>query len=69
MSSWRECKLGEVAEVLSSKRIFYSDYVESGIPFYRSKEIIDKAQKKSLTDCLYIAIEKFNEIKNKYGAL
>ena len=68
MNSWREFKLGDVADVLSSKRIFYSEYVESGIPFYRSKEIIDKAQKKSLTDCLYISIDRFNEIKDKYGS-
>jgi type I restriction enzyme S subunit len=39
MSEWKEYKLGEVAEITSSKRIFFSDYVNSGIPFYRSKEM------------------------------
>ena len=41
MSEWKEYKLGDLAEITSSKRIFYSEYVPKGIPFYRSKEIID----------------------------
>src|SRR5690606_15567932 len=32
--------LARLATVTSSKRIFLADYVEEGIPFYRSKEII-----------------------------
>ena len=50
---WKECKLGEVAEVTSSKRIFYSDYVESGIPFWRSKEVIEKFIVKENNDEYY----------------
>ena len=41
MGEWKEYRLDEVAEITSSKRIFYSEYVSDGIPFYRSKEIID----------------------------
>lgn len=66
-TTWQRVKLGEVAEILSSKRIFYSEYVKFGIPFYRSKEIIDKALKKPLNECLYISYDRFNEIKEKYG--
>src|ERR1035437_3955259 len=39
--SWEEKKLEELLTITSSKRIFYSEYVSSGIPFYRSKEIIE----------------------------
>ena len=39
MSEWKEYKLGNLADITSSKRIFYSDYVTEGIPFFRSKEI------------------------------
>ena len=45
VSSQKELKtlpLAQLATVTSSKRIFLSDYVEEGIPFYRSKEIIAK---------------------------
>jgi len=33
--SWEKVKLGEVAKVSSSKRIFAYQYVDKGIPFYR----------------------------------
>ena len=36
--------LGQVSEIKSSKRIFVKDYQKSGIPFYRSKEIVELAK-------------------------
>jgi type I restriction enzyme S subunit len=59
-------KLGQLLEVTSSKRIFLSDYVDEGIPFYRGKEIILKSRNEALNDLLYISNEKFEEIKIKY---
>ena len=41
MSEWQEYRLDDIMEITSSKRIFYSEYVNVGIPFYRSKEIIN----------------------------
>jgi type I restriction enzyme S subunit len=67
-SRWKEYKLGDIAEITSSKRIFFSDYVTSGIPFYRSKEIIEKALGDNISTDLFIPIEKFKEIKEKFGA-
>ncbi|MFA9459012.1 restriction endonuclease subunit S [Halalkalibacter sp. AB-rgal2] len=61
-------KVGEICEVSSSKRIFMKDYVEEGIPFYRSKEIIKKHNGQEISDKLYISTDKFNEIKEKFGA-
>ena len=62
-------KIGELCEVTSSKRIFASEYVKTGIPFYRGKEIIEK-QKGNLqiSTELFISEAKYQEIKNKYGA-
>jgi type I restriction enzyme S subunit len=34
-------KLGDLCIINSSKRVYLSDYVKKGIPFYRSKEIIE----------------------------
>lgn len=68
MSEWREYKLGDVAEITSSKRIFFSDYVSSGIPFYRSKEIIEKANGGDISTELFITKEKFLEIKERFGS-
>lgn len=67
-SRWKEFKLGDIADITSSKRIFFSDYVSSGIPFYRSKEIIEKAHGHEISIDLFITHEKFHEIKEKYGA-
>ena len=61
-------KLGNVATVSSSKRIFANQYVSEGIPFYRQKEIICKKNKEEITDPLYISNETYFEIKSKFGA-
>ncbi len=67
MSEWREVKLNDYLEATSSKRIFAKEYVETGIPFYRSKEIIEKEHGKEINNPLYISTERFNEIKNKFS--
>ena len=66
--SWKEKKLGELLTITSSKRIFYSEYVSSGVPFYRSKEIIELRNSGSTNSELYISNERFNEINNKFGS-
>ena len=65
--SWKKVKLGDCCEITSSKRIFYSEYTDHGIPFYRSKEIIERSQCQSISEPLYITNQKYNEIKNKFG--
>ncbi|MHA1146599.1 MAG: hypothetical protein ACTSRW_17820 [Candidatus Helarchaeota archaeon] len=65
---WKKVKLGEGVDIGSSKRIFYKEYVNKGIPFYRSKEIIEKYIGKNISTGLFITEEKFNEIKEKFGA-
>lgn len=67
MSKWTEYKLENLAEITSSKRIFFSEYVKSGVPFYRSKEIINKFNKQEIQTELFITKEKFEEIKRKFG--
>lgn len=68
MSEWKKVRLGDCCEITSSKRIFYSDYVESGVPFYRSKEIIESFEGvRNFSETLYITEERYNEIKNRFG--
>lgn len=65
----RTVLLGDVVDISSSKRIFYSEYVVSGVPFYRSKEIIEKAGgKNDISTELFISEERFSEIESKFGA-
>ena len=67
MSEWQEVKLGELVDIGSSKRVFYEDYVNSGIPFYRSKEVIEKHNGNDISTELFITKEKFEQVKAKYG--
>ena len=57
MVDWSICKLGDVSDITSSKRIFYSDYVEFGIPFWRSKEVIEQFNRKAILTDLFISLE------------
>lgn len=59
-------KLGELIEITSSKRIHAEDYVESGIPFYRSKEIIQLSKGENITEILYISVEQYSKIKSRF---
>ena len=67
MSDWKEYKLDELVEITSSKRIMRSEYQENGIPFFRSKEIIELNSGNEITTELFISKERFLEIKNKFG--
>lgn len=64
---WTKAKIGDCCEITSSKRIFFSEYVESGIPFYRSKEIIELSNCQGISDPLYISESKYDEIAHKFG--
>ena len=65
---WDIKKIDSFCNVTSSKRIMQSDYVESGIPFYRSKEIILKSKGIEPADIIYIETDKFYQLKKKFGA-
>ena len=67
MNNWKKYKLGEFTEITSSKRIFFAEYVSEGVPFWRSKEVIEQFNKKDISTELYITLDKYNEIKTKFG--
>lgn len=64
---WPIVSLCDVADITSSKRIYASDYTDTGIPFYRSKEIIELHNNREISVELYISERKFKEIEDKYG--
>ncbi len=66
--NWEEKNLSELLTITSSKRIYYSEYVTFGVPFYRSKEIIELHNSGSTNSELYISNEKFQDIEKKFGA-
>jgi type I restriction enzyme S subunit len=66
-SEWTEVAIGQVCEITSSKRIFAHEYVEEGVPFYGSKEIIDKALGTYSDTKVFISDARFSEIADKFG--
>ncbi|HHK8569622.1 TPA: restriction endonuclease subunit S [Vibrio parahaemolyticus] len=66
--NWPQVKLGELVEITSSKRVKMADYVEKGVPFFRSKEIIERYKGNTITTELYITEEHYQAIKDKFGA-
>ena len=59
--------ISELAEIGSSKRIYANEYVDKGIPFYRSKEIRELGSGLKPSVELFITEDRYNEIKEKYG--
>ena len=56
------CKIKELCDVTSSKRIFAKEYAANGIPFYRSQEVIECSQKGKTIASIYISKERYNQI-------
>ena len=64
---WGVMELGSLTEIGSSKRIFEKEYVSDGIPFYRTKEIVELSKGNPISTELYITEKRFSEIKEQYG--
>ncbi|MDM9675436.1 restriction endonuclease subunit S [Raoultella planticola] len=66
-SKIEEFQLSDRCTIKSSKRIFAHEYVHSGIPFWRSKDVIDKSLGCFNSHELFISKERFIEISKIYG--
>ena len=64
---WKKKRLGDLADISSSKRIFANEYTEIGVPFYRGKEVTEKSKGNEISVELYISEDRYNEIKEAYG--
>jgi type I restriction enzyme S subunit len=65
--NWETKCLDELGTITSSKRIYKSEYVKDGVPFYRTKEIKELSNGKNITLELFISRERYNEIKKSFG--
>lgn len=64
---WVWCRLGNITNIKSGKRIHASDYREDGIPFLRSGEIGALGRGETIKKPLYISNKKYQEIKSRFG--
>jgi len=61
-TNWLISPIGRVGTVKSSKRIFENQYSNDGIPFFRSKEIVELANHKNISADIFIPIKLYDEI-------
>lgn len=64
---WQEVELKEVCEITSSKRIYQNEYVNEGVPFYRSKEVIELSKGQTISIELFISKKRYEELKERFG--
>ena len=60
--NFKVSKLGEVADVKSSHRVFTKDFVNTGIPFYRGKEISLLAKGSPISETYFISKELYEKL-------
>jgi type I restriction enzyme S subunit len=59
----------EVCEVTSSKRIYANELVQVGVPFLKSKEIIEKVNGQANKNLLHISEQRFLQITEQTGSI
>lgn len=64
---WNTRRLGDIAEVGSSKRVFVEELREAGIPFFRGTEIGALAEGKSIKPELFISENHYKELCSATG--
>ena len=63
-----DLKLGDLCTVKSSKRVYAKEYVKEGVPFFRSKDVINKALGSFQKYDLFISAERYKELREKTGS-
>jgi type I restriction enzyme S subunit len=64
---WEVVELKDIVDIGSSKRIFASEYKETGVPFYRGKEITELSNGNSISTEIFISESRYQELKNISG--
>ena len=59
--SWEWVRLGDVFDITSSKRVMKKEWKDSGIPFYRAREIVSIKRNRPLKDPIYIDKKTYSE--------
>ena len=64
---WEWCRLKDLFDIGSSKRVLQSDWKESGVPFYRAREIVKLSDNGYVDNELFISEEHYKKLSNEYG--
>ena len=66
-TGWRKVTLGEIYDIGSSKRVLQKQWKESGVPFYRAREIVKLARHGFVDNDLFISEDHFAELEKAKG--
>jgi type I restriction enzyme S subunit len=64
---WIWCRLGELYNVMSAKRVLQAEWKKSGIPFYRAREIVKLSGFGFVDNELFISPKHYELLKKTYG--
>jgi type I restriction enzyme S subunit len=65
---WEIKKLSQLFDVKSSRRVHQADWMSSGIPFYRAREVVKLARDGMVENELFISQELYDEFTKEKGA-
>jgi type I restriction enzyme, S subunit len=65
--NWEERFVDEFFSVGSSKRVLQEDWTSSGVPFYRTRELVSLSKNEPFGSEIFISEELFLELSEKYG--
>ena len=64
---WKDAQVSDYFEVGSSKRVLQEDWQESGVPFYRTRELVSLAKKEPFSSSIFISEKHYKDLIDKYG--
>ena len=65
--SWAWCRLKDLFNVCSAKRVLQSEWQKEGVPFYRAREIVKLSNNGFVDNELFISLEHYEILKQSYG--
>ena len=65
--AWEQRKLGDLMEVTSVKRIHQADWTDSGIRFFRARDIVSSMNNEEIDNPVFISEDKYEEYSRVSG--
>lgn len=60
--NWEYKQLGDICKISSARRVHQADWKDSGVPFYRAREIVKLSENGTVDNELFITQELFDEL-------
>ena len=64
---WSWCRLRDLFNVCSAKRVLQSEWRKNGVPFYRAREIVKLSNNGYVDNDLFISEKHYQNLKQTYG--